>query len=172
MTTITVVKVGGSLYDHPRLAAGLRRYLRQWPPQTVRLVPGGGDLADAVRKYDRIHHLGEQVAHRLAMRTLAVAGELLAMLLGTDCPPIVTEVDLGDWPHTWALTSDSIAARVAWQERAERLILLKSVTIPEGTSWVEAAARGWVDAFFPQAVAQAPFVVHAVPFRRFLDQLE
>ncbi len=169
---ITVIKVGGSLYDHPRLAAGLRRYLRQWPPRTVRLVPGGGDLADAVRKLDRLHHLGEQAAHRLAMRTLAVAGEFLTLLLGADCPPIVTEVDLGDWPHTWALTSDSIAARVAWQEHAGRLVLLKSVTIPAGTSWVEAAARGWVDAFFPQAVAAAPFAVEVVPFRQFLDQFE
>ena len=43
-----VVKVGGSLFDHPRLASGLRAYLHSLAPQEVLLVPGGGPFAEAV----------------------------------------------------------------------------------------------------------------------------
>ena len=48
-----VVKVGGSLFDHPQLGPGLRAYLDSLTPARVLLVPGGGDFADSVRKLDR-----------------------------------------------------------------------------------------------------------------------
>jgi hypothetical protein len=56
----------------------------------------------------------------------------------------------GRLPHSWAVTSDSVAARAARLVRA-RLVLLKSVTLPPGAGWDEAAKRGWVDAHFPAA---------------------
>jgi aspartokinase-like uncharacterized kinase len=55
-------------------------------------------------------------------------------------------------PHTWAVTSDSIAARVAIASGARRLILMKSVTIPSGMDWREAAERGFVDAALPSVI--------------------
>jgi hypothetical protein len=74
-------------------------------------------------------------------------------------------------PHSWDVTSDSIAARAALVYGAERLVLLKSVDVPPGTPWDEAAARGWVDAHFSHVVSGAPFAVEVVNFRRVLDSL-
>ena len=72
-------------------------------------------------------------------------------------------------PHTWAVTTDSIAARAAVVSRASRLILLKSIDIPDGTPWPVAAANRWVDGHFPAVVADAPFPIEVVNFRRWLD---
>src|SRR5262249_5729227 len=78
---VIVVKVGGSLFDHPRLGPGLRAYLDSLAPAEVLLVPGGGDFADAVRKLDRIHGLGEEASHQLALRTLTITAAFLEQLL-------------------------------------------------------------------------------------------
>jgi hypothetical protein len=75
----------------------------------------------------------------------------------------------GALPHTWAVTTDSIAARVAAVYRAERLILLKSVDIPPGTPWETAAANGWVDAYFPRIAPSLPCPVEVRNFRRKLE---
>ena len=70
-------------------------------------------------------------------------------------------------PPSWAVTSDSIAARAAVIYDAEYLILLKSVTIPEGMDWEEAAERGFVDEWFARTLrpAGAALRVRAVNFR-------
>jgi hypothetical protein len=75
----------------------------------------------------------------------------------------------GALPHSWSVTTDSIAARVAVVYRAERLVLLKSVDVPAGTSWPEAAASGWVDAHFPQIAPTLDCPVEILNFRRRLD---
>src|SRR5688572_4689292 len=80
-----VVKVGGSLYDHPRLGPGLRAYLDALAPDPVLLVPGGGPFADAVRQLDAAHRLGEEAAHWLALMAMTLAGGFLQQLLG-DAP--------------------------------------------------------------------------------------
>ena len=170
-----VVKVGGSLFDHPGLGPGLRAFVAELAPPVL-LVAGGGDFADAVRTLDRVHALGEERAHRLALRSLAVTGALLEALAlrcasrphVLDCHQFARDDDA--LPHTWAVTTDSIAARAAVVYGAARLILLKSIDIPSGMSWDAAAASGWVDAHFPNVVAGAAFAVEAVNFRRWLDR--
>ncbi|WP_162542113.1 hypothetical protein [Gemmata obscuriglobus] len=52
---------------------------------------------------------------------------------------------------------------------AERLVLLKSVDVPTGSSWEDAAANGWVDAHFPRVAALLRCPVGAVNFRAKLD---
>jgi aspartokinase-like uncharacterized kinase len=187
-----VCKVGGSLYDWPDLAPRLRGWLeapvRQQTP--LILVPGGGATAEAVRQLDRDHGLGEEAAHWLALRALALNAHFLAALL-----PGATEAGLEDcaglWrrgmlpildgyafaredegrpgrlPHTWAVTSDSLAVRVADVAGAGELVLLKSVTIPAGLDWAEAGRRGFVDEYFAEALARrtTAFAVGAVNFR-------
>jgi aspartokinase-like uncharacterized kinase len=167
---VTVVKVGGSLYDHPGLANGLREFLPTLAPPVV-LVPGGGPLADAVRTLDAVHGLGEEAAHWVALRSLSAAGLFLRALVG-DRPGVVVldPFDLlsraDELPRSWAVTTDSIAAFAARRGRAE-LVLLKSVDIPPGTCWQTAADRGWVDAHFPRLADGLR--VEAVNFRRRLD---
>jgi aspartokinase-like uncharacterized kinase len=187
---LVVVKVGGSLFDHPRLGSGLRAYLEGLDAEYVLVVAGGGPFTDAIRELDRVHGLGEEIAHRYALRACELSQRFLGRLLGsmasTNCPTWWRfsrrvlllnlryfleryERDIRPVPHTWELTSDSIAAYAAAFGRA-RLILLKSVDVPAGTPWDEAAARGWVDAHFPTVVAEHGLAVELVNFRRRLDE--
>jgi hypothetical protein len=52
-------------------------------------------------------------------------------------------------PHLWDVTSDSLAAWIAWQWPAEELVLLKSTAIVSGTPVTQLSAAGLVDPFFP-----------------------
>ncbi len=54
-------------------------------------------------------------------------------------------------PHTWDVTSDSLAAWVALRWPASRLVLLKSVDMPLG-------GQGFVDAYFPTIARDLPIV--------------
>jgi aspartokinase-like uncharacterized kinase len=175
-----VVKVGGSLFDLPDLAGRLRRWLAAQSAGDRLLVPGGGPTADVVRLLDDRHGLGEEAAHWLALRALALNAHFLAALLSA---PVVEEpgpgVGLavldahafaradegraGCLPHTWAATSDSVAARVAEVAGAE-LVLLKSVTL-SGVPWQEAGRRGWVDPLFAAIVRRGGLSVRAVNLR-------
>ncbi|MFO0851066.1 MAG: hypothetical protein U0871_21300 [Gemmataceae bacterium] len=189
---LVVVKVGGSLYDHPRLGPGLRAYLDQLDATKVLVVAGGGGFADVVRDLDRCHRLGEGRSHDLALMATGVAGFVLKGLLDLPDDCFTGRLDwwthqrhrvgvlLADrllkgyeeWvapvPHTWELTTDSIAGYAAGVATA-RLVLLKSTDVPPGTPWEEAAARGWVDAHFPAVVREHRLRVEAVNFRRWLD---
>ena len=176
-----VVKVGGSLFDHPRLIPALRAYLDTLP-EPVLLVPGGGVVADAVRHLDEVHQLGEEAAHWLALRAISVwAKTMRHSLRAVDPASRLNVLDAhqfalddesrpGALPHSWAVTSDSIAARAGVVFGASRLILLKSIDIPPQTPWSAAAANGWVDTHFPIVIADATFPIEVVNFRTHLEQ--
>lgn len=169
MSTLGVVKVGGSLFDLPDLGPRLRAWLAQADFASALLIPGGGAAANAVRELDRVHGLGEEKAHWLALRALTLNAYFLADLLPEaevvtdteaarrgrcaflDCYAFARadEASAGHLPHAWSATSDALAARVAAAAGAGRLVLLKSVTIPASIDWDEAARRGWVDPLFP-----------------------
>lgn len=175
----TVIKVGGSLFVRPDLAGRLRTWLAALPSRHILLVPGGGAAADVVRDLDRRHHLGEENSHWLALRAVALNAWFLASLLPdsdvvTDfeqCPacwqhgktPILDahafatgdEDRVGHLPHSWEVTSDSLAARAAIVGQARQLILLKSTPTPEGIEWSEAGRRGFVDVHFAPVLAAA-----------------
>lgn len=178
---IAVVKVGGSLYDLPDLGPRLCRWLdEQCTDKRVVLVPGGGPLAETIRQLDRRHGLGEEISHWLALRALSVNAHFLASLLpfAVVCDdagqldriwennqrPILDlhqfarrdEQPSGHLPHSWAVTSDAFAARVAVALRASSLVLLKSTTIPSGLDWIEAGRLGFVDAYFAEVLRDAP----------------
>jgi 5-(aminomethyl)-3-furanmethanol phosphate kinase len=182
-----VVKVGGSLYDLPDLGLRLGDWLSGVTTSPVLLVPGGGKMADTVRELDRRHQLGEEAAHWLALRVMAVQALFLAALV-TRAVVVETLEACGEaWtngnravldahtfaqadegnadalPHSWAVTSDSVAARAARLLKARRLVLLKSVDGQVKTDWEEAARAGLVDAWFPRVVGD--LAVDLVNFR-------
>jgi aspartokinase-like uncharacterized kinase len=169
---VIVAKVGGSLYDDPRLGPALRRWVAE-QPEPVLLVPGGGEFADAVRNLDAVHGLGEEAAHWLAIRSLSVAAAVLARLIGPEPPQILdcfaffTRHDLT--PHTWAVTSDSLALAAVIHLKASQLVLLKSADLPPGLSWADATAVGFVDAHFPTLAAGTSIPITAVNFRRWAE---
>jgi aspartokinase-like uncharacterized kinase len=192
----TVVKVGGSLYNLPDLGLRLSRWLRVLEADRVVLVPGGGPTADIVRAWHRDHQLGEEAAHWLALHAVSLNARFLLVkllpfvvldFLGPE--PIVGNPSMASGPlaildacafarmdeqrpehlpHTWAATSDSLAARVAEVTAARRLLLLKSVSMPGEIDWIEAARRGIVDEYFPTIAARLPNIsIRVVNFRSF-----
>jgi aspartokinase-like uncharacterized kinase len=167
-----VVKVSGSLYDWPELAAKLRAFLASLDLQNVLLVPGGGATADAIRALDRVHELGEEASHWLALGALSVNARFLQRLLpearivADITKPGLAVLDPAPFfraderqpdhlPHSWKVTSDSLAARVAVLSEAHELILLKSVAWAVA-DWEAASRAGVVDAHFVDALKQAP----------------
>src|SRR5262245_29748479 len=137
---VRVVKVGGSLLDWRPLPTKLDLWLDAEEEASNILIAGGGQLADVIRRADAMHDLGEQSAHALCVEALGVTARLLAATLGGKAAlatwaaihtqrsarrlPDCRVLDVRDFlqdaespllslPHTWAVTSDSIAAVVA-----------------------------------------------------------
>ena len=100
--SLAVVKVGGSLYDLPDLGPRLRAWLGQQetPWSEVLLVPGGGPVVNVIRDFDRIHQLGEERAHWLALDALRLNAAFLATLL-----PLAGVI--GHWEELHADSPDS-----------------------------------------------------------------
>ena len=158
--TDLVIKVGGALLDHVdhlnRVVAAISGASRT---SRIVVVPGGGPFADAVRRVDERLALGDEEAHWMAILGMDQYAHLLAARIDS-----ATVVDGREqiedahrtgripvlapsaWlkaadplPHSWDVTSDSIAAWVAGELGAARLLLIK----PPG-----ACAPGLVDAHF------------------------
>jgi 5-(aminomethyl)-3-furanmethanol phosphate kinase len=153
------------------------------------LIVGGGPAADFVRTLDAMHRLGDEPAHRLALHAMDFTAEALARLLPAarvvhrlvELPtawraglrPILAprlyleEVDerrADRLAFSWDVTSDAIAARVAVDLRASRLVLLKSASAPRAVTRADAAAAGLVDPCFP-AVSEPLDQVEIVDLR-------
>jgi 5-(aminomethyl)-3-furanmethanol phosphate kinase len=184
-----VVKVGGSLFDWPELSTRLQSFLATLKESNVLLIPGGGPTADVIRQFDQCHRLGEETSHWLALHALSLNARFLQKILPStqvveglnaarSCwrrgtTPILDmyrfargdEARPDHLPHTWQVTSDSLAARVAVVAEATKLILLKSMDAPS-EDWAEAERLGYVDACFRMAVGSVPFSIHAIDLRR------
>ncbi len=168
---MTIVKVGGSLLDWPEFPAKLDAWLELRKSERLALVIGGGGAADWIRDLDRIHDLGPERSHSLAVRSLDLTARIVAaMVSGLEVveemagleeawvagyvpvltPRLFLEADGDDpLPLSWDVTSDSIAAKLALQLGADTLILLKSAGLPGGADGEEAARIGLVDPYFP-----------------------
>jgi aspartokinase-like uncharacterized kinase len=177
MTTI-VYKLGGSLFNLPDLPIHLCNVLKQRPDTQPLLVVGGGDAANIVRRWDRLFQLGDETAHRLALRAMTLNEELLIRLLPAARHVISREQAVAAWresavavlnagsfleceeprqplqlPHNWDVTSDSIAAWVTAAWPADELVLLKSTDLGDSISFETASADCHLDRYFPVAAA-------------------
>ncbi len=125
-----VVKVGGSLFDRVgHLLAAFREVNRP-----VLIVPGGGKFADLVRRLN----VSDTAAHWMAIAGMEqfgwyIASQGVPATTGITLPAEVTVLlpycalrKIDPLPHSWAVTSDTIAAWVA-DELSADLLLLKSV---------------------------------------------
>jgi len=142
----TVVKVGGSLLAHrEHLAVATAAISELARHRSLVVVPGGGPFVDAVRDVDARIGLSDDAAHWMAILgmdqhahllaeqirdSMIAAGpaEIRAALASGRVPVLAPSTWLrtaDPLPHSWDITSDSIAAWVAGQLGAERLVLLK-----------------------------------------------
>jgi len=167
----------------PDLRQRLQRAMKAVGPARPLIVVGGGPTADLVRHWDRIHGLGEERAHWLALESLGLNEHLLAEMMPETClvetrsdaervwvaglRPILhavafvraeephTSIPL---PHCWDVTSDSVAAWIAALWPADELVLVKSTAWPDGISVQEGADRGLVDPWFPRIASKGPLL--------------
>jgi aspartokinase-like uncharacterized kinase len=181
----TVIKIGGGLLG---IAGALEQVcatvgaLGRRVPAVV--VPGGGPLADAVRELDGRLGLSAGAAHWMAILAMdqyahvlaeripggrlveesgAIAGILEAGAIAVLAPSRWLRA-ADPLPHTWDVTSDSVAAFVAGALDAERLVLVKPAEVgDEGVdrcfamvapAGLEVAVVGWK--WFVDATAPAP----------------
>ena len=149
-----IIKIGGSLIEEaPGLVDRLVKefgsgcpkipdegYSSERLPFSVLIVPGGGIFADAVRKTDESFSLSADAAHWMAIlgmeqyacyiqnKSCAVAIDSIAGLpQGVSLLfPYRLLRDKDPLPHTWNVTSDTIAAWVAKQTGA---VLIKATDV-------------------------------------------
>lgn len=143
----TVIKIGGSLAQTNALPELTKQISSLGKTHDILVVPGGGMFADAVRTYDHSFGLGDDASHWMGIKAMDMMGQMLTVISSglfltssldeacrlaqkggvpvLECFELLVRTD--ELPHSWDVTSDSIAAWLACKVGAEQLILLKSV---------------------------------------------
>lgn len=158
-----VVKIGGALLADERMLARAITALDQLAAsRTTLIVPGGGPFTDTVRNLDRRLFLSDDEAHWMAILGMEQFALLLASRLqdaelihypdeiarahARHTLPVLAPYrwlrEADPLPHSWDVTSDSIAAWVAAAVGARRLVLIKAAA--DGPSAI-------VDRYFDRA---------------------
>jgi dihydroneopterin aldolase len=172
MPGISVVKLGGSLALSGQLPDWLTAI--EAGAGNVVLVCGGGPFADAVRRAQKRMGFGDEAADLMALMAMEQYGIALTALnvcfvvadsrtavsaaLRAERVPIWAPRRMmraaPDIPPSWDVTSDSLAARLAGELGATRLLLIKRARLPAGTLTAEGLSKdGVVDAAFPRFLA-------------------
>lgn len=180
-----IIKVGGSLYHHTELSTIGAAWAKLARTQRLLLVPGGGPFADQVRAADTRFHLSNSAAHWMAILAMDQYAYLLADLIPQAAlvrdlagataagaagqlavlAPTMLLLQSDPLPHSWHITSDSIAAWLAQYAGINLLVLLKSVAgiyqAADSTSLLRQVSRqalahnDIVDPYFAQFLSPA-----------------
>ncbi len=172
MSVEIVVKIGGGvLASAQHLTTVLATVAAAARHQRILVIPGGGPFADAVREVDRRLGLGDDAAHWMAVLGMEQCAHLIAArtsggVLAESVSEIGGAIAAGRlpvfapyrWvraadplPHSWDVTSDSIAAWVAGLVGARRLVLVKPAASCAGLS-PTAPFDALVDRYFARAL--------------------
>lgn len=182
-----VVKLGGSLLTSDSLAQWLTLIEEKGDGKVI-IVPGGSVFANAVRHADQAVNLTDACAHRLAV----MAMDQYAYVLKDLAPGLTVarhELEIAErgwqhrgiiWlpshmlladeniPHSWSVTSDTLAAWLAKKLNATNLVLVKSIRSSLPLDSLIAAEV--IDDAFSSAVAGAKFnawTVHKNDYEHF-----
>jgi len=150
-----VVKFGGGILAHTDAFAGALRAIGEAAAvRRLLIVPGGGPFADAVRDVARRVPISNDAAHWMAILGMdqyahLIAARLSAATVIDDRSQIAGAFAAGRvpvlapyrWmraadplPHSWNVTSDSIAAWMCGVVGARRLVLVKPAGVLAGGS--------------------------------------
>lgn len=165
-TDLSVIKIGGGLAALPGAVDRVCRVVSAAGRRhRILVVPGGGPFADAVRQFDRSFGLSPDAAHWMAILAMDQYAHVLVQsmpgawlmdepgaVFETLKPGRVAVLAPSRWmraadtlPHSWEVSSDSIAAFVAGALDAARLILVKpssSLTEPVDPYFTRALPLG------------------------------
>jgi hypothetical protein len=186
--THTVLKVGGSLIE---VASNLVAYLSAAHVDAL-VVPGGGSFAQTVRRYgDRVD---DATAHWMAILAMNQYG----FYLGTSGATLVEDLralvpgicillpfrilyERDPLPHSWEVTSDSIASWVAYELHADLVIATDVDGIFSAKGMIsriaadELTSPTCVDAFLPQLLEKYSLnctVVNGCHFERVIAAIQ
>jgi aspartokinase-like uncharacterized kinase len=143
-----VIKLGGSLFRTPELRQWLELLVKASHNEVVVVVPGGGPFADEVRHAQRLHSFSDSSAHHMALLAMAQFGLLIADLapksqlfyfhehsVDSLTPglhvwlPDRQLLTRDDIPHSWDISSDSLALWLSQQLNADELVMIKRSTV-------------------------------------------
>lgn len=142
-----IIKIGGSIIQNQaskklfEVLNGLRQHF------SFVILPGGGAFANLVRDYYKNHQLSDDRAHWMAILCENILGFLILENLESGVPvfelseipnaietskipvflPFQHLFTQDPLPHSWDVTSDSIAAYLAETLQVQKLILIKDV---------------------------------------------
>lgn len=173
-----VIKVGGSLLALKRLNEELAELIQTVKNHQVVLLTGGGPAVKAYRKLCEASGIPQERAHWHCIQLMCdLTNTLCDTFPNSVAVSSWNEAELAwksdriPWfivesflrsddkqrdhlPHTWDVSSDSIAAHLAIRHEAE-LILLKGCALPKRRVTAKALAkRGIVDKWFPRTVTR------------------
>lgn len=174
-----VVKVGGSLLRRPGLIDELNEWLAANPSGEHWVLVGGGDLIEAVRRWDQIHRMDPETVHWRCVDLLDTTFEMMRSWFpewgfvdrfeqvesrrGTGGITLVRPSaiyrrgrDADGVPRDWRTTTDTIAVILGQIIRADEIVLLKSCEIPEDRTIAELSRWGIVDEALPMVAGQSP----------------
>jgi len=180
---LTVIKLGGSLLKAGFLPACLDA-VKHYPGQIL-LAPGGGEFADQVRESQKQWRFDDLTAHRmaiLAMQQMALLFNALKSEFGLldDLADLIHMPRIAIWmpdfkilnqsdiPASWDISSDSLAAWLAGQIRADELLVVKSCDVAEDAKLDDLQQQGIIDAGFLDFVNSAGCKTTVVNQARFL----
>ncbi len=143
-----VIKLGGSLFRTPELRQWLELLDTASQNEVVVIVPGGGPFADEVRHAQRLHNFSNSSAHHMALLAMAQFGLLVADLAPQSHLFYYPEQSVDslapglhvwlpdrqllareDIPHSWDISSDSLALWLSQQLNADELVMIKRSTV-------------------------------------------
>lgn len=181
-----VVKLGGSLLSYDQLAIAWQTWITLQPPMATIVIVGGGGYVDEVQERAKVQPVKEATLHWQCIKAMSKSARAFAALTGAEvwsgpdlAPLLALEgdhwsgmvCDAGPWlmtcepncegtplPQSSDVSSDSIAARLAYCVGAQELVLLKSTAAPEPTRLTHWANAGFVDRWFPKAVEMLPCI--------------
>lgn len=199
-----VIKLGGSVTHHGSLVKWLQLVARYGDGKVIIVPGGGmyADAVrefQRMRAELPDGHINDQQAHALAIYAMdQMARSLVAMVPALTLVRNPLEIAESGWQHrglvwlpsemalnpvlanelalpeTWDVTSDSLAAWLAWQLEASHLLLVKSddrlFAMHDGLQLVKLQAMDIVDKGFSSFIEQAKFrtwILHQSQYRLF-----